>query len=91
MLSALTKSLGVVGVVKKEREVFFVHQTRIHLDRVEGLGTFLELEVVLEESCNPSAVQNGQQVANEILSKLEIDRSCLISGAYLDLLLRQAK
>ena len=46
MKEALSQSNGVLGVVKKNREVFFVGQTRVHLDLVEGLGTFLELEVV---------------------------------------------
>ena len=91
MLDALTRSLGVIGGVKKQREVFLVNQTRIHLDRVDGLGTFLELEVVLEQSFGPNAVEKGEQIANEILSKLEVDKSCLISGAYLDLLLKQTE
>ena len=103
MLSALTRSLGVIGVVKKERTVFFVDQTRIHLDRVDGLGTFLELEVVLGEPTESSEenlpnanhaqtlVQNGDKVAHDILTRLEVDQSSLVSGAYLDLLVSKAE
>ena len=45
----LTDALGMVGQVKKERHLFMVGQTRVHVDTVEGLGHFMELEV-----CKPS-------------------------------------
>ncbi|XP_054844496.1 uncharacterized protein LOC129335729 [Eublepharis macularius] len=40
----LSQALGVKGVVKKERRLYIVGQTRVHVDRVEGLGDFMELE-----------------------------------------------
>ena len=43
----LASALSVLGVVKKRRWLYLVGQTRVHLDRVEGLGEFVELEVVL--------------------------------------------
>ena len=39
-------SLGVKGVVKKHRMLYMVGQTRVHVDQVEGLGDFMELEVI---------------------------------------------
>lgn len=86
MLAALTGSNGIIGVVKKKRELFFINQTRVHLDTVESLGTFLELEVVLEES---QTEQLGEKIANQILENLNLPQSCLISTAYIDLLLSQ--
>ena len=83
MLAALTGSNGVVGVVKKNRELFFIEQTRVHLDTVEGLGTFLELEVVLGEN---QTEESGEDIAKQILAKLNVADSCLISTAYIDLL-----
>jgi adenylate cyclase len=55
----------------------------VHLDKVEGLGNFLELEVVLEEK---EASEDGVAAANELLRKLEIPAENLIEGAYMDLL-----
>ena len=79
----LTTSLGVRGTVTKHRDVYLVGQTRIHLDTVDGLGTFLELEVVLEESDTPEA---GEAIVIELLRALQIAPGSLLRGAYIDLL-----
>lgn len=43
-------SLGIVGVVKKKRTLFMVERTRIHVDDVEKLGHFMELEVIVYQN-----------------------------------------
>jgi len=83
VLRALSAALGVRGVVKKRRHVVLVGNTRIHLDEVEGLGSFVELEVVLRDSDSVSA---GERTVADLLRALGIPVSSLISGAYLDLL-----
>ena len=42
----LTRALGVLAVVDKRREIYFVGNVKIHLDRVRGLGTFIEVEAM---------------------------------------------
>lgn len=42
----LTHALGVLAVVDKRREIYFVGNVKIHLDRVRTLGTFLEVEAM---------------------------------------------
>ncbi len=56
--------------------------TRIHLDRVEGLGDFLELEVVLREGQPES---EGHAQAAQLLQALGLERAALLAGSYLDL------
>ena len=79
----LSQGYGQTGRVRKHRTLFLIGRTRVHLDRVEGLGDFIELEVVLAEK---EPTENGVLVANELLSKLGILSDHLIEGAYVDLL-----
>ncbi len=79
----LSRSLGVRGVIRKKRWLFRVGDTRIHLDQVEGLGDFMELEVVLQPEQTP---EDGQITARKLLTQLNISAQDLVDGAYIDLL-----
>jgi predicted adenylyl cyclase CyaB len=79
----LSRVLPIIGVVRKRRQLYRVGQTRIHLDRVEGLGDFVELEVVLRPDQDES---EGVVVAKENMSRLGIAPDQLIRCAYIDLL-----
>jgi predicted adenylyl cyclase CyaB len=83
----LGRALGVRGVVEKKRELFMVGRTRVHLDEVQGLGSYLELEVVLAEG---ESEAEGQAEARELLARLGIASSQLVREAYVDLLERSA-
>jgi predicted adenylyl cyclase CyaB len=80
---ALSLAYGQVGHVRKRRTLYLVGRTRVHLDIVEGLGHFLELEVVLGED---EAAQVGSEVAQHLVAQLGIRSSQLIEGAYIDLI-----
>jgi adenylate cyclase class IV len=79
----LAAAFGVCGVVRKRRAVYLVGQTRVHLDQVEGLGEFVELEVVLRPEQNAS---EGVTIAHELMVSLGISPDQLIDRAYIDLL-----
>jgi len=79
----LAEAYGEVGRVKKIRTLFLLGRTRVHLDVVEDLGHFLELEVVLRED---ESTQAGVQEAHEIMARLGVHSSQLIDRAYVDLL-----
>ena len=81
----LRLAYGVVGRVVKHRRLFLAGRTRIHLDEVQGLGDFLELEVMLTEN---EAMADGVREAHDLMGRLGVTQDHLIEGAYLDLLNR---
>ena len=81
--SLLRQALGQTVVVEKKRVLDLVGQTCVHLDSVNGLGTFLELEVVLQP--NQSSAE-GHDIARELMRQLEIQESDLLATAYSDML-----
>lgn len=82
---SLALAYGQSGRVRKHRTLFLAGRTRIHLDRVEGLGDFLELEVVLGKD---EASEVGVREAHEWMAALGVEPSQLMEGAYVDLLAR---
>ena len=80
---ALARACGLLGRVRKDRILVLAGATRIHLDRVEGLGDFLELEVTLQDG---QAEAEGTALAQDLMARLGVQAGQLVSGAYLDLL-----
>jgi adenylate cyclase class IV len=83
LCNALSRVLSIRGTVEKQREVILVGRTRIHLDRVARLGSFLEIEVVLADG-EPEDV--GRREAEELLRALEIPSAALVAHPYIDLI-----
>lgn len=81
----LRSSMGVTGEVKKMRHLFLHEQTRIHLDKVDGLGTFLEFEVCLHPE---QSIDDGTEIANKLMGLFEIKETDLMTGAYMDELIQ---
>lgn len=79
----LSKACGKIGVVKKTRNLYLVGQTRVHVDQVEHLGNFVELEVCLEPE---QTTEDGEKIAQKLMEKLGVAEEDLVSCAYLDLL-----
>ena len=80
---ALDLALGTRAVVRKRRTLLMAGRTRIHLDRVEGLGDFIELEVVLAEG---EDLAQGVETAWKLMAQLGIRDDDLVEAAYVDLL-----
>ena len=79
----LAHACGQIGRVRKRRTLLLAGQTRIHLDQVEGLGDFLELEVVMRED---QTEDEGRAIALALMAELGIGVQALVGRAYIDLL-----
>jgi predicted adenylyl cyclase CyaB len=80
---ALERACGLLGRVRKRRLLLMTGATRIHLDRVEGLGDFVELEVVLQPG---QGDDHGHAVAEALMHTLGLAQTPRTAGSYLDLL-----
>jgi adenylate cyclase, class 2 len=83
LLAALEVSLGIRGDVVKTRELWLWQRVRIHLDRVERLGTFLEFEAVLDPGEPDDA---GHRKIATLREALHVRGGDLIGTSYSDLL-----
>jgi len=86
----LEKALGIIGEVKKERDLFIVEakglRTRIHIDMVEGLGKFIEFEVLIQSD---NQIPIGQELLEVWKKYFMIKDEDLITGSYMDELLKK--
>ncbi|XP_023317047.1 uncharacterized protein LOC106649910 [Trichogramma pretiosum] len=81
-----SKSNGILGTVSKVRHLYMIGQTRVHVDKVDGLGNFVEFEVVLKPD---ETIAKGEKIATELMKKLGIQENSLVSRAYMDLILQK--
>jgi adenylate cyclase class 2 len=75
----LEGALGVKTVVKKTREIFHHEGTQIHLDEVEGLGTFIEFERKIQD------LPKDHRALEELMVRLGIVHENLVRKSYSDL------
>ena len=81
---ALGAALGTLVVVVKRRRLLLWDGVRIHLDEVDGLGSFLELEAVVPEGSDLSA---ERAKVERLRGELGVDDGNLVATGYSDLLL----
>lgn len=82
----LSKSLGILAVVDKRREIYFIENVKFHLDRVEGLGTFAEVEAI-DIDGSISKEQLSEQ-CDRYMKLFGIQKDDLIAASYSDLILQ---
>lgn len=88
LLSALQVSLGIDVTVVKERRLFLWENVRIHLDTVEGLGSFVELEAVAPPA---SDLTTEYRLVVQLRERLQIADEQLCERGYAQMLRDSAR
>jgi len=78
----LSSILGVKGFLRKIRRIYLYENVRIHIDQVEDLGTFIELEAVVSKSDDEGVSRNK---IDRLLEYFNIEDDDLIAKAYIEL------
>lgn len=87
--TSLNSAFGEAGRVKKFRRTYTVGQSVIHVDRVAGLGDFLEIKAQIntpQKQSNSLTPEQGAAVVEQLMTTLDVDLFQLIDGAYIDLI-----
>src|SRR5271170_4141253 len=75
----MTQALGTIATVRKTRILMMRDNVRLHLDRVDGLGNFGEIEAVLGEDGDPEL---SRPAVDQLLRALEVGGADLIDISY---------
>jgi len=81
----LLTSLGILVVVDKQREIYFIENVKFHIDTVKNLGTFMEIEAI--DSDGAFGKEKLLEQCENYLKLFGIPKDDLISVSYSDLLL----
>lgn len=84
----LTTALGKLITVTKSREIFYLENVKFHLDTVEGLGDFVEIEAI--DTDGSLGEEKLMEQCNKYLTLFKIDTGNLIERSYSDLLLERS-
>jgi adenylate cyclase, class 2 len=82
----LTQSLGVKVIVQKKREIWFIDNVKFHIDDVEGLGSFVEIEAI--DSNGQLGFDYIHRQCSEYMEYFQIKDTDLLTHSYSDLLLK---
>lgn len=81
----LTEAMGIKVIVDKRRHIYFIDNVKLHIDRVDGLGDFVEIEAIGKKGEEDRLREQCQYYVDY----LGIDASDFIDQSYSDLLLNQ--
>lgn len=80
--------MGTHIVVSKKRKIFIYENVRIHIDQVENLGTFLEIEAVMNDKNKDRAVEINK--VYRLMDLIGLSHNDLVPSSY-ELLLSEKK
>ena len=87
----LTDSVGILAVVDKKREIYFIENVKFHLDKVVGLGNFVEIEAINSENVDNTEGVLSPEVLHAqcrfYMGLFDIQESDLLTNSYSDMVM----
>ena len=83
--ATLSAALNVKVVVDKKREIYFIENVKFHLDQVEELGTFVEIEAI--DSNGSIGRDKLKEQCDYYLELFKVQEDDLLQNSYSDMLL----
>jgi adenylate cyclase, class 2 len=80
----LKKALDILIIVDKRREIYFIDNVKFHLDQVEGLGNFVEIEAL--DTTGSMEEKTLNEACRYFMKILNVEQDQLINCSYSDLL-----
>jgi adenylate cyclase class 2 len=80
----LAAALGVSKIVKKKREIYFIENVKFHIDQVNGLGNFIEIEAI--DSTGKIGIKKLRRQCNKYIKLFEIKDKDLLTYSYSDMI-----
>lgn len=81
----LIKAVGTLVIVDKKRSIYFIDNVKFHLDEVQGLGSFVEIEAIDTEGTFSESELTKQ--CEHYIDMFKIPEKDLIQISYSDMLL----
>jgi adenylate cyclase, class 2 len=84
----LTDSVGILAVVDKKRQIYFIENVKFHIDKVVGLGSFVEIEAI--DSENTEGVLSREVLEKQCrfyINLFNIQESDLLTNSYSDMVM----
>lgn len=83
----LKATLGIKIIVKKQRDIYFLNNVKFHIDEVDELGSFIEVEAI--DSEGKIGKEKLQQQCDYYKNLFKIREEDMVSHSYSDLLLHK--
>ena len=82
----LIAAVGVLVIVDKKRSIYFIDNVKFHVDQVDGLGSFVEIEAIDKDG----SISENQLLkqCKDYMRLLNIEERDLLAVSYSDLLLQ---
>ncbi|HYE55504.1 MAG TPA: class IV adenylate cyclase [Chitinophagaceae bacterium] len=83
--TVLTQALGVKAVVRKQREIYYIGNVKFHIDTLEGLGSFVEIEACSDNTS--LSKEDLQDQCRMYMDAFGVEEKDLVNKSYSDMVI----